>query len=53
MSAAMDTQVSAEKLAVSGWIQKPFDVEEMLRLVAGYLPARRCGGVDARNSSDE
>jgi two-component system, chemotaxis family, chemotaxis protein CheY len=53
MSAAMDTQAAAKKLGVSGWIQKPFDVEEMLGLVAGYLPAHPFGGVGASNSSPE
>ena len=36
MSAALDTQAAAVTVGASGWIQKPFDVEEVLELVAPY-----------------
>jgi two-component system, chemotaxis family, chemotaxis protein CheY len=53
MPAAIDTQVTAKTLGVSGWIRKPFDVEAVLGLVARYVPAHGYGGVGAHNSLDE
>ena len=41
MSAAMDTQAAAETLGALGWIQKPFDVDEILELVALSVPTTR------------
>ena len=38
MSAAMDAQAAADTLGASGWIQKPFDIEDILELVAPYVP---------------
>ena len=41
MSAAMDPQSAAETLGAAGWVQKPFDVHEILDLVAPYVPTNR------------
>jgi DNA-binding NtrC family response regulator len=41
MSAAMDSEAAATTLGARGWIQKPFDVEHMLKLVAQHVPADR------------
>ena len=39
MSAAIDSEAAATTLGARGWIQKPFDVEDMLKLVAEHVPA--------------
>jgi two-component system, chemotaxis family, chemotaxis protein CheY len=43
MSAAMDAEAAAKSLGARGWIQKPFDVEEILELVVRHLPANPRG----------
>jgi CheY-like chemotaxis protein len=39
MSAALDTEAAAKTLGARGWIQKPFDVEDVLELLARHLPS--------------
>jgi CheY-like chemotaxis protein len=44
MSAAMDTEAAAKTLGASGWIQKPFDIEAILELLAQQVPANPYNG---------